>query len=86
MITSINWKMTSHMTMAREGRGLYRDEELKVQLEVITPRNQHGDWGTGKTFYFIDGDTREFLTEEALIEAYNEKFQFDGEQPKQLLK
>ena len=86
MITSINWKLQSHMTMRSEGRSLYRDDAIGVQLEAITPRRGECEWGKQKNFYFIDNDPREFLTEDELIDAYNEKFRRDGEDPEHEVK
>lgn len=78
----IKWKMVSHMALKNQYHGQYADVELGVTKETITKRT-NGGYGIGKckTFYFIDGDAREFLSAEDLVDAYNEKFKFSDENP-----
>ena len=47
---------------------VYRDENLKVQCEVVTPCVD-GVWGVGVKTYYIDGDEREFQTEQEMMKA-----------------
>lgn len=53
---------------------MYRDEKYKVQLEVITGRDEHG-FPTDKIerSYFIDNDEKKYKSEEEVIEALNKK-------------
>lgn len=78
----IKWKMVSHMALKNQYHGQYADTEIGVTKETITNRT-NGGYGIGnsKSFYFIDGDAREFLSTEDLVNAYNEKFQFSEENP-----
>jgi hypothetical protein len=54
--------------MSNKHSSLYRDDKLGVQKECHVP-HRNGKPCKGKTYYFIDGDDREFTTEEELIEA-----------------
>ncbi|MFW9879627.1 MAG: hypothetical protein ACFFG0_41660 [Candidatus Thorarchaeota archaeon] len=71
----INWKMNSHYSADKEHGLLYRSEFMGkgIQCEIITPvkRNIGGfkDFGKQKIYFFIDGDDREFKSEEELIDA-----------------
>jgi len=78
----IKWKMVSHMALKNQYHGQYADTDIGVTKETITNRT-NGGYGIGKSkiFYFIDGDAREFLSAEDLVNAYNEKFQFSEENP-----
>ena|SRR6187402_3292577 len=82
-----NWKKVSRLVLSNKFHSVYRDEEAKVQLEVITGRTAEGFVkGKSKYFYFIDNDPREFLTEEALAIAYSELYPDDDETPEQQVK
>jgi hypothetical protein len=48
---------------------VYRDEQLKVQLQIITPRNPTLLWRKPKEFFFIDGVERIFRSEDTLLKA-----------------
>ena len=50
-----------------------RCNELGIECETYTPKKTRGGFGKAKSFYFIDGDEREFLDIDQLIIAYNEK-------------
>jgi hypothetical protein len=58
------------------------DKELGISKEIITKRTNNG-YGIGKVsaFYFINNDDREFTDIDKFIEAYNEKFKFEFENP-----
>ncbi len=51
---------------------VYRDERLKVQMQIITPRNPTLLWRKPKEFYFIDGVEKAYRSEEKLIQALGE--------------
>jgi hypothetical protein len=78
----IKWKLAGRYSTTSQYHGCYRDEVLGVQYEHISNRTK---CGTGITrtrkWFFIDNDEREFLTVEELVEAYNEKFKFEEENP-----
>lgn len=57
------------------------NERLGITKEVITNKKANGCFGKAVSFFFINGDDREFLSEDDLIEAYNEKFKFSEENP-----
>lgn len=58
-----------------------RCTEFGIECETYTPKKKRGGFGKAKSFYFIDGDEREFLSADELIEAYNDKFKRDGDSP-----
>ncbi len=78
----IQWKYISSWQFTNQHHTMLRDDSLGLQMESITNRTQEG-YGLGKKrdFFFIDKDVREFLTVEELVEAYNEKFKLDDEDP-----
>lgn len=79
---SINWKQTSRIAYSSHYHSLYEDKELGISKEVITKRTNNG-YGIGKvsTFFFINNDDREFTDIDKFIDAYNEKFKFESENP-----
>ena len=53
---------------------LYRNDRSGIQIEVYTKRNKRtGEWGTGKRYWFVDGDKRTFRTIDQCYLAYMEK-------------
>jgi hypothetical protein len=83
----IKWEFVSRFSTTSQYHGMCRDNALGVQYEYISNRTKCGTGITKtKKWFFIDNDDREFLTEEALIEAYNEKFQFEEENPEHEVK
>lgn len=79
MVTSIEWKFIRSMGFSDHHHAVFRNDEFGVQRETITRKNHWGEFLKPKNFFFIDNDEREFLTEEELIDAYNEKFPRDGD-------
>lgn len=65
---------TMGMRFDTSAQRMYRNEEVGMQEEVITPFNPHRQtWGIGDTSYFLDGDDREFKTVAELYMAYMHK-------------
>lgn len=81
---SINWKQKSRIAFSSHYHSLYEDKKLGISKEVITKRTNNG-YGIGKvsTFFFINNDDREFINIDKFIDAYNEKFKFEFENPNQ---
>ena len=67
------WTMHMHLNMSNQHSLLLRDNKLGCQCEVYTKAKYGYIYGKGKTYYFIDGDEREFRTEDDLIKALEEK-------------
>ena len=65
----IAWVQTDNTHTVSGGRVTFRDEALKVSKVVVTPRRGLKN-GRPKTLFYIDGDPREFRSEEALVLAY----------------
>ena len=84
--TDLNLKFAGNFSSEFQHGIMYRDNELGITQEIITNKNQYGGFQKSKHFFFIDKDEREFLDLDALIEAYNEKFQFEGENPNHTVK
>lgn len=62
------------MTFDTGAQRLYRNDKYGVQKEVYTPRNPVTcKWGTGKAYFFLDGDERVFETSDQCYVAYMEK-------------
>lgn len=53
---------------------VYRDNVLKVQMQIVTKRSNHYNPEKAKFFYFIDGDQRTFYAEDELLNALSQKF------------
>lgn len=55
-------------------RRMFSNDELGIQMVTVTARRKHGDiysgWRTGKSFYYIDGDEREFANIAELYVAW----------------
>ena len=81
-IIDLQWRMVKSLNMSTYHHSLCVDERYGVQMETIT-RKTGGGYGTGKpdTSFYINNDEREFKTEDDLIEAYNEKFKMEDEDP-----
>ena len=78
----INFTMICHRNFATKWHSVYEDKDLKLSKETITNKTVCG-YGVAnqKSFYFIKNDDREFLSIEDLVNAYNEKFKFEYENP-----
>lgn len=74
----IDWQLKLHLNGEKYHSRLYRAKYkgFGIQMEVHTPvlKSFDGpkDFGKAETYYFIDGDEREFSTEEELIKAIEE--------------
>ena len=80
----INFTMICHRNFATKWHSVFEDKDLKLSKETITNKTVCG-YGVAnqKSFYFIKNDDREFLSIEDLVNAYNEKFKFEYENPDQ---
>jgi hypothetical protein len=83
---NVKLKMVSSLAMQSQHAMKYIDEELGISCEIITNKLLDGSFGKGQTFFFINHDDREFTDIDSLIEAYNEKFKFEGESPNHKVK
>jgi len=63
-----NWTLAGHLNMGTEHNLCYRDNKLGVQRETVT-KCHDGRPGSSKTYYFIDGDKREFASEADMLAA-----------------
>lgn len=56
---------------------MYRNEDAKLQKEVVTKRKRHGDlyggWKDGEAYYYLDGDPNTYRTPDQVYVAYMER-------------
>ena len=52
---------------------MYRNEKHGLWVEMRTPKNKHGEWGTGVRTYMVDNIPKEFLSPAEQYEAYMRK-------------
>ena len=65
---------TTGITYETGAQRMYRNNEYGIQKETFTKRNVRTlEWYEGKSFYFVDGDPREFETIDQCYVAYMEK-------------
>lgn len=66
-----HWEFRMHINGFKQHSLLHRDDKLKIQREIYTPVDKDGFTKSKgqKIYYFIDGDSREFRTEQELIKA-----------------
>lgn len=71
MYDRIKWRLVMHIGDENMHSLLFRGRFMGrgIQKEVYTPANRFGEFRKAETYYFIDGDEREFTTEEELIEV-----------------
>lgn len=78
----INWRLHDRIAFSTRYQGVFRDDEAQVTCEYITVRTDNGNSiGQTRKWFYIDNDPREFLTEQEMCDAYNEKFKRDGDSP-----
>ncbi len=67
----IKWQLGTSLSGDKMHSLLYRGKykDVGVQLEIHTPKRKNGTFGKEKHYFFINGDKREFRTEEELREA-----------------
>jgi hypothetical protein len=53
---------------------VYRDDVLKVQMQVVTKRGNHYNPEKAKYFFFMDDDRRTFRSEDDLLSALTKKY------------
>ncbi len=67
----VKWEYTMHINGTKYHSIMYRSRYMDrgVQCEIHTPVLGFGKYGKAERSFFIDGDKREFESEEALREA-----------------
>jgi len=65
----MKWRYVQGYFTSKTWHRVYRNNRIGAQHEVITRRNKDGSPGECKQYFFLDGDKREFRTEEALMRA-----------------
>jgi len=67
--TEPNWKFTASVYLRRHHCLLFRDENLGVQKQVMTRRNTFFFTPREREYFFIDGVTTVFHSEERMLRA-----------------
>lgn len=63
------WTLQLSMGGSEQHSMLYRDETLKAQMEIHTPVRDGAPSGEGSASFHLDGDEREFATQQDMILA-----------------
>lgn len=72
--TSLPFGYVAGVRYSTGAQRCYRNKEHGLQIEVITPyRESLMEWGEGTTYYFIDGDARQFTNAAEWYMAYMHK-------------
>lgn len=83
---SLQLELVSTMAMESQHHIQMHDKVHGITSEIVTNKKEDGSFGKSQTFYFIQNDEREFLTMDEVIDACNEKFKFEGENPETEIK
>lgn len=65
----ITWVQQDNTHTVSGHKVVFRDDSLKVSKVVLTPKRGMKS-GRPKTLFYIDGDPREFRSEDDLVKAY----------------
>jgi hypothetical protein len=63
------WTLRMHWAFTNQHVAAYRDDDLKVQMQVSTAKTLSGKFKEQVTTYHLDGDVRVFETEDELLDA-----------------
>ncbi len=74
------WEYVSSRYSDRSHTVMYRDEVLRVQMQIVTKRSDHYNPEKAKYFYFIDTERRVFRSEDELLNALTKKFESEDRQ------
>ncbi len=79
------WEYIASKYLPKSHVTVYRDDVLRVQMQIITKRSSHYNSEKAKFFYFIDEDERTYRSEDELLGALSRKFQKEDRQRFSLL-
>jgi hypothetical protein len=74
------WEYVSSRYSDKSHTVMYRDEVLRVQMQIVTKRSDHYNPEKAKYFYFIDAERRVFRSEDELLNALAKKFESEDRQ------
>lgn len=66
-----NFKLISAIDRQSEGVMIYRDEDLKCTMTIVTPRGRRGQ--APKRTFEIDGDKRKFTDPNVFLKILDQK-------------
>ncbi len=69
------WEYVSSRYSDKSHTVMYRDDVLRVQMQIVTKRSDHYNPEKAKYFYFIDSERRVFRSEDELLNALTRKFE-----------
>ena len=73
----VEWKLDFRYKTTEDAHSKYRDKRFGIQKEVITKRISQYEWGSSKTYYFIDNVRKEFTDLQLLCDCWNENNNYD---------
>lgn len=73
----IEWKFLCSLGMTTHHHTKSINKEYGLQREVITKKRGDFDFGSSKTYYYINGCAREFTKIQDLCDCWNELHDFD---------
>jgi hypothetical protein len=79
------WEYIASKYLPKSHVTVYRDDVLRVQMQIITKRSSHYNSEKAKFFYFIDEDERTYRSEDELLGALSRKLQKEDRQRFSLL-
>ena len=68
------WEYVSSKYLPKSHVTIYRDDLLKIQMQIVTRRSNHYNSDKAKFFYFIDHDERVFRSEDQLLGELHKKY------------
>lgn len=73
----ISFKFIKSLGLTDEHISMMRNEEYGIQCEQYTKKKSEFEFGKPKTYYFIDGQEKEYTDLQELCDDWNEIKNFD---------
>lgn len=79
---NIDFRITGTWGFTDQHIAIARDDQLGIEWHKITNKKSDGfSFCKPRNYFYIKGVEREFTDLDELVDAYNDKFQFEGENP-----
>ncbi len=76
-VDDIEFRFRKSMAYTTLHHQLHRDDNFGIQREIITKKNADGSFGSRKTYFFMDGNNKEYTDLQELCDDWNEIKNFD---------
>lgn len=73
----IGWKFVHSIALRHEHIAQYVNSEFGLSMEQVTKKKDEFTFGSVKTYYFIDGQKKEYTDLQKLCDDWNEIKNFD---------